>query len=153
MSMSAGNKGVKADINITPYIDILLVLLIIFMTTAPMKPKEHLIRVPQRAENPKQLPPDPKELIIVEMDFNHSVKLNDQPITLDELKTELTKMFSRSLVRNMFVRGDGDLNYGDIFILLDIAKDSGAQDIALLERKVVKATPGASLRGSPKSSH
>jgi len=77
--MSVGKTGVKAEINITPYIDILLVLLIIFMTTAPMKPKDHPIKLPQPAVNQQQKP-DPNT-IIVEMDIDHSLKLNEQAMT------------------------------------------------------------------------
>jgi len=147
MSMTVGKKGLNADINITPYIDILLVLLIIFMTTAPMKPHDHPIRLPQPApqNQPKDVKPD---TIIVDMDLDRTIKLNEQPITLDKLESTLTTVFSRRAVKNMFVRGDTALPYGDVFILLDIAKRSGAVDIALLK----KGNPDAPAEAS-KGSH
>jgi biopolymer transport protein ExbD len=142
-------KGVTSDINITPYIDILLVLLIIFMTVAPMKPKDHPIRVPQPSPvvQPKDIPPD---TIIVQMDLDHTVKLNDQPFTLNELETKLTGLFGKRMNKSMFIRGDTSLPYGDVFILLDIAKRSGAKDIALLDMGYKKDTPTA---GASKGSH
>jgi biopolymer transport protein ExbD len=146
MSMMVGKKGVKSDINITPYIDILLVLLIIFMVAAPLKKHDHPVRVPQPAPvtQLKNVKPDS---IIVDMDLDHTVKLNQQPITLEKLESTLTEVFRRRAVKNMFIRGDSALPYGDVFVLLDIAKRSGVGDIALLEKRD-KNTPSDSAKGS-----
>ena len=140
MSMTLGNKKYKSDINITPYIDILLVLLIIFMTVTPLKQHEHPVRVPQPAPatQPKEVKPDS---VIVDMGLDHSIKLNQQPITLPELETTLTEIFHKRAVKNLFIRGDSALPYGDVFVLLDIAKRSGVGDIALLEMKDKNAPP------------
>jgi biopolymer transport protein ExbD len=134
MGMSLGNKKYKSDINITPYIDILLVLLIIFMTVTPLKQHDHPVRVPQPAPatQPKEVKPDS---VIVDMDLDHTIKLNQQPITLSELETKLNEVFRRRAVKNLFIRGDSSLPYGDVFVLLDIARRSGVGDIALLEQK------------------
>jgi biopolymer transport protein ExbD len=127
-----GKKGYQSEINITPYIDILLVLLIIFMTTAPMQRYDHPVRVPQpaRADQPKK----PKtDSLIVEMDLERKLKLNKEPITPEKLETTLTEYFSRSAVKDVFIRGDASLPYGEIFPILDIARRSGANNIALLK--------------------
>ena len=147
MSMNVGKKGYQSDINITPYIDILLVLLIIFMMVAPLKQHEHPVRVPQPAPatQPKDVKPDS---IIVDMDLDHTIRLNQQPITLDKLESTLTEVFSRRAVKNLFIRGDSDLPYGDVFVLLDIAKRSGVADIALLEQKNKTCNPQDSARAS-----
>jgi biopolymer transport protein TolR len=143
MGMSLGNKKYKSDINITPYIDILLVLLIIFMTVTPLKQHDHPIRVPQPAPatQPKEVKPDS---VIVDMGLDHSIKLNEKPVTLSELETTLTEVFRRRAVKNLFIRGDSNLPYGDVFVLLDIAKRSGVGDIALLEQKKKSDTEQAS---------
>ena len=146
MGMTVGKKGVVSNINITPYIDILLVMLIIFMVAVPLKQHDHPIRVPQPAPatQPKDVKPDS---IIVDMDLDHTVRLNNQVMTLDKLESTLTAVFSRRAVKNMFIRGDADLSYGDVFVLLDIAKRSGVGDIALLQKKN-DYTPTGSSKGN-----
>ena len=103
MGMTDGKKGVVSNINITPYIDILLVMLIIFMVAVPLKQHDHPIRVPQPAPatQPKDVKPDS---IIVDMDLDHTVRLNNQVMTLDKLESTLTAVFSRRAVKNMFIR-------------------------------------------------
>ena len=146
MGMTADKGKYKSSINITPYIDILLVLLIIFMTVAPLKKHEHPVRVPQPAPatQPKEVKPDS---VIVDMSLDHSIKLNSEPVTLSELETRLTEVFRRRAVKNLFIRGDSDLPYGDVFVLMDIARRSGVGDIALLEQKKKTESADAS---SPK---
>jgi len=142
-----GKKGVKHDINITPYIDILLVLLIIFMVAAPLRQHDHPVRVPQPAPINQQKNAK-SDIIIVDMDFDHTLKLNDQPMTPEKLEATLTDIFSHRANKNMFVRGDSSLPYGDVFVLLDIAKRSGAVDIALLDKKQRETLRGQS-QGAP----
>ncbi len=145
MGMMVGKKGVKSDINITPYIDILLVLLIIFMVAAPMKRYDHPVRVPQPAPPQKQENVKP-DLIIIDMDLDHSVRLNSQPTTLDKLETTLTEVFRRRASKNIFIRGDASMPYGEMFVLLDLAKRAGATDIALLDKNE-KISPPNTARG------
>jgi len=128
------NQGVMSNINITPYIDILLVMLIVFMVTAPLKQYEHQIRVPQPAVS---APPQDvrQDTIIVDMALDRTIRLNQKIVTLQELENTLTEVFERRALRQLFIRGDFAIPYGDVFIVMDIAKRSGATDIALLARR------------------
>jgi biopolymer transport protein ExbD len=128
-----GKKGVKHDINITPYIDILLVLLIIFMVAAPIQQHDQEIKVPKPAlvTQPKDAKPD---MIVVDVENDHSIRINSQPVALENLGTMLFEIYKRRANKNLFIRGDGQLPYGEVFKVLDIAKHSGAADIALLDK-------------------
>ena len=137
MGMQVGNKkGIMTSINITPYIDILLVLLIIFMVSAPLKQYDHEVRVPQPAAS-APVQNVRADAIIVEMELDNTVSLNQQIVTLQELESTLSEVFRYRAVKNLFIRGDSELPYGDIFVLMDIAKRSGATDIALLVKSTV----------------
>jgi biopolymer transport protein ExbD len=145
MSMSTGKKGVTSDINITPYIDILLVLLIIFMVTVPMKRFKHDIRIPQPATKVQQQNVK-NDSIIVDMDLDRSLKLNNQPITLDKLETTLTPVFApRAAKKNIFIRAEASIPYGEVFEIIDLVRHAGATDVALIQKHDAKnATADAS---------
>src|SRR5262245_19469113 len=123
-------KGVNSDINITPYIDILLVLLIIFMVASPLKQHQEQVRVPQPPPpTQEQTKPD---LVVVEIGDDHSLRINNMQVTLDTLGEKLFQIFAARANKNMFIRGSSELHYGEVFQVLDIAKKSGVGDIALL---------------------
>jgi biopolymer transport protein ExbD len=146
MGMSTGRKrSVRAEINITPYIDILLVLLIIFMVAASVKQHDHPVRAPKPA------PADQRnasvDAIIVEIDRDHSIRLNQQPVALHELESTLSRVLTQRVDKSLFVRGDESLAYGEIFKVLDAARRSGALDIALLGKNQ-KGSPAGAQSGS-----
>jgi len=134
MAMSTGTSGgPSSDINITPYIDILLVLLIIFMVIQPTIQYDLEARVPQ--EMPEDLPEDliiKSDAIVVSIDTQGALRINQDDVTLDLLGTRLFDIYSARANKNMFIQGDEDLPFGDVVNVIDIAKGAGVGDVGLL---------------------
>jgi biopolymer transport protein TolR len=134
MSMSTGSgKGPKSDINITPYIDILLVLLIIFMVIQPKTQYDLEARVPQKAEELADKNIVVKsDAIVVSVESTGMLRVNADQVTLQQLGTRLFDIYSARANKNMFIQGDPDLPFGDVVRIIDIAKGAGVGDIGLM---------------------
>jgi biopolymer transport protein TolR len=134
MAMSTkGAKGPKSDINITPYIDILLVLLIIFMVIQPTTQYDLRARVPE--EPPEDLPQEliiKSDAIVVSIASNGALQINSEPVTLERLGARLFEIYSARANKNMFVQANEDLPFGDVIRVIDIAKGSGVGDVGLM---------------------
>ena len=133
MAMSTASKGPTADINVTPYIDILLVLLIIFMVIQPTTQYDLEARVPNRP--PEDIPENvivQSDSIVVAMSTDGGLRINQDPVTLSQLGARLFDIFSARANKNMFIQGDGDLPFGDVVRVIDVAKGAGVGDIGLM---------------------
>jgi biopolymer transport protein TolR len=133
MSMAVGgSKGPKSDINITPYIDILLVMLIIFMVITPVHQMDLKVKVPQPAPKEAEMqPPDPS-VIVVSLDEKLNIKINQDLVAVDSLGTKLLDIYKARANKNMFISANSKLLYGDVVKIIDIAKGAGVGDIGLL---------------------
>lgn len=130
---TGGGKRQKSDINITPYIDILLVLLIIFMVIQPTTQYDLRARVPQEA--PEDIPENviiKSDAIVVSVASDGTIRINQDPVTRAALGSRLFEIYSARANKNMFVQGHADLPFGDIVNVIDIAKGSGVGDIGLM---------------------
>jgi len=127
-----GKKGPKSDINITPYIDILLVLLIIFMVITPVHQMDLDVKVPQPPPpDLEKAPPDPS-VIVVSVGDSAQIAINQELVDISALGPKLQEIYSARANKNMFISASAKLPYGDVVKVIDIAKGAGVGDIGLI---------------------
>lgn len=145
MSMAAGgSKGAKSDINVTPLVDVCLVLLIIFMVMVPRTVPELSVRVPPESKTPHRQKPT-QETLVIGLTKDGGVTLNRNPIDRTKLSEEITRQLEVRDKKVVFVDFDDDAKYGKAVEVLDLAKEAGAEVLGIMKNKD-KKTPDT-LRG------
>jgi len=137
MGMSlGGGGGPKSDINMTPMIDVLLVLIIIFMVITPLTPKGLEALVPQPPPpGQKQSISDQRTVVIV-IDANHNMMINSEPTTEATMADRLTEIFKTRAERVVFVKGDPSLDFQWVAKAIDIAHGANIDKVGLMTAKV-----------------
>jgi len=124
----------RADINVTPFIDILLVLLVIFMTISPNE------RTGLNAAIPQPPPPGPEQpqenVIVLSMDRNGIIRINQDEVEPSSLIGRLQDIFKTRNDRTMFVQADDELLFNDVAQLVDAAKGAGVNRIGLMTAQI-----------------
>ncbi len=132
MTFDAGLKGISSEINVTPLIDVLLVLLTIFMVIVPVLPKGESARVPQ----PGKEDGNPDSAIVVSVlgeGSSHVTYLIDQhPVEKANLQAQLANIYANRANRILFIQGDQNLDYAEIAQVIDTGHAVGADQIGLL---------------------
>jgi len=131
MAMSAGGSGdYKSDINITPLVDVVLVLLIIFMVITPLLQMGYDVKVPPKSTNPNPTI-DPDQLI-VSLTAQNKIFLNKQELTAPQLSTQLSSILKNRRDKTVFFSGDDGATYGDVARVMDLCRSAGATNIGIV---------------------
>ena len=136
---TGGGGGLSSDINVTPMIDILLVLLIIFMAITPVTPHGLEALVPQPPKNNQPLKDNDTAIVVSILHGNGgqpAYKINETDVPKAELAGRLQTIFSTRATKVMFIKGDKDLDFGPVANAIDIAKGAGVDHVGLITPKI-----------------
>ena len=128
-------KRPMSEINVVPYIDVMLVLLIIFMVTAPLLSQGVKVDLPQAPSSP--LPPNEKEPVIVNVDKDGNYFINygenqDKPVSADVLVTRVSALLKYQPGIPVLIGGDANVPYGDVVLVMTLLQQAGAPSVGMI---------------------
>jgi biopolymer transport protein ExbD len=137
MAMGGGNpnEGLQNEINVTPMIDVLLVLLIIFMMVIPMSRKAIDLQLPDPTPDNTPQGPPPSQIVLEVLPGN-TFRINSQPVAKNDLGRRLKEIYDPRPDKIIFVKGDPAVKYSDVIAAMDAARGAGVKVIAATPKEV-----------------
>lgn len=147
MNVGSGAGSIRSEINITPLVDVVLVLLIIFMVTVPLLQMGYKVQVPPKVET-QVTPPMQEDQIIVRMDAQGQMFINKQMIPRSEFPGRLKQALTGRQSKVVFFAADGELQYDRVADFMDIVRDNGAENLGIVFDDLRGGPPGAAAAPS-----
>ena len=132
--MTGGDKNqLMSDINVTPFVDVMLVLLIIFMVTAPMMSQGVSVSLPEATSQPLSSEIEP---LIITINRDNQIFINDYQVTLDFLREKLSKIIESRRNRDVYLRADKSIPYGMVVRVMSEVKDAGVEKLGMVTEPI-----------------